>query len=57
MSRPTFLKTLATLLAGAHTAGPVSAAGWPDAERRRAPRKTVVRAEAARPALRPAACP
>ncbi|MGY4514724.1 hypothetical protein [Lysobacter sp. HA18] len=57
MSRPTFLKTLATLLAGAHTAGPVSAAGWPDAERRRAPRKTVVCAEAARPALRPAACP
>ncbi|GAB1595121.1 hypothetical protein [Lysobacter claricitrinus] len=57
MKRSVFLKTLAALLAGTHAAGPVSGAGWPDAERRRVVRKAAARDRDARPALRPAACP
>ncbi|WP_162823844.1 hypothetical protein [Lysobacter sp. TY2-98] len=57
MCRSVFLKTLAALLAGAHTAGPVSLAGWPVQTRRRRDPADVARRRATRPALRPASCP
>ena len=57
MCRSAFLKTLAALLAGAHTAGPVSLAGWPTPPRRHRDPTDVARRRATRPVLRPAACP
>ncbi|WP_166636820.1 hypothetical protein [Cognatilysobacter terrigena] len=56
MCRSEFLKTLATMLAGAHTAGPVSLAGWPVQARRRRDSEDVERRRAPRPAARPATC-
>ena len=56
MCRSEFLKTLATMLAGAHTAGPVSLAGWPVQARRRRDSEDVERRRAVRPAARPATC-
>lgn len=57
MSRSEFLKTLAVILAGAHTAGPVSLAGAPMPERRRRARNATA-ARDARPAARNAVpCP
>lgn len=54
MSRSRFLQTLAALLAGAHTAGPVSLGGLPGALRRCLPAPRT--AAPPRPTPSPAAC-
>lgn len=56
MTRPTFLQTLAALLAGTHAAGPVALPGVPDAVRRRLPRLPDARSARCSGAPTPAAC-